>query len=376
MKSPSRATTLKTTGLQTLQDYRVGFTGVLLGPKSPKKKSWSDHAAQQMESFSRPQLPPLGSPTKIRQAQIKVSLGRLSSDVPDQWTNPERNKVKNCLSRMGSKDFADRMVDKASAASPNNRLQLSRSSSLPTVVPKQRQPKLVQKDAACKLNELLGYEHRNGSTQKSAADAVMRPNVFAQQQQRSCSAARRRPIMQTKEADNTDALGEFLEHWEDSLCAPMWKRGNSNFTRFNLAEARKLGEIDPDCNATPTTCSGSPASSRCSSSFSSHRAASYAKPENGIPYAAKLFALLDRDGNRLIDKDEWSFFFEIACKGSIFHDILRFLFKAADVDEDGKLDEHEWMHYVEGVIAKIGMQAWGEMANRVAEQLNAPRVAE
>jgi len=89
------------------------------------------------------------------------------------------------------------------------------------------------------------------------------------------------------------------------------------------------------------------------------------KPEDKIPYALKLYSLLDIDGNRLIDKEEWSLFFEIASQRSIFADILRSLFKAADVDGDGILDEHEWVNYCEGIIAKIGMQAWGEMARRV-----------
>jgi len=282
-------------------------------------------------------------------------LGRFSSDLPD-WTNPALNKVKKLATRMESQEIADRMQKRMggkdstssqdSLSNQDSTSRMSRSTSLPQVGPK------LQRNAVSMLN---GNSHM--SMQKSAADATMPPIGFAQHRQRSCAAAPRR--LNIKKADNADALAEFLNEWDNKQCA----RGKSRKTN------KELTSSTDSTSTSPTTCPGSPATSCCSSSFSSVRGTSYRKPDNGIPYAAKLFGLLDQNDNRLIDKEEWSLFFEIAGRGSIFHDILRFVYKAADVDEDGKLDEHEWMNYVEGVIAKIGTQAWGEMANKVIKEL-------
>lgn len=346
------AATLKTGGLQTLQDHRGLFR-----PDSAKKP-WSDQTAQLMEPFALPgqasrearmkrtssaarynHHPPDGwnnlvkigneytkNESKCKNLPYKTRSNSIPSwsvsDIPDELTNVERHKVKNqSLSKLHTPVETACKDVLASTAERSRRL---RSDSLPTLSCKQRPLMPLQRTAVSILSE-----HRNWS--------ILRSPNFEQNEKNSLNGM----------------------------------HGIPNLPYFDLTEIKKPGE---DSSTPATTANCSPATSRCSSSTGKARSVALprrAMPGMRIPQAAEVFALLDTNGNHFIDVSEWSVFHEIASRGSIFHEILRLLFKAADVHGNGKLDEHEWMEYVAAIVSKIGLQAWEEMAARVTQELNA-----
>lgn len=211
----------------------------------------------------------------------------------------------------------------------------------------------------------------NATELKSTADALMNSDAFVQKQKKSCakdvSSGDRACKTQKAESNSTnmDAIGSLVRKWEESLAAV------HHLPCFHSVEANK-----PGAGATPaTTAPCSTSTSRCSSS--SGRAPSlverqHSAPGIHFPHAMEVFALLDKSGDRFIDASELSVFHEIACRDSIYYEILRLLYKAIDMDDNGKLDEHEWMNYVDAVVTKIGLPAWKEMASRVVEELSTP----
>jgi len=272
-------------------------------------------------------------------------------------------------------------IDLQSDASQGRSLRRLRSNSLPMLGPRSSP---LQRNAVSILSE-----HRSEGKQEATTEELMGPHARVQQKRKSCPAALgnihlfmnanhcyqayKTNEMMSEGANNVETWGNSLVH------------GNPSLKRLDLMKTSTPGEG----GSTPATrASCSRASSACSSDDSKAPLPGRTQSMHGmeslclesiqkkkrmrIPYAAEVFALLDKDGDRFIDSSEWSVFHEVACKGSIFHEILRLLFKAADVDHNGKLDEDEWMNYVAAIITKIGLSAWEEMANKVAEELEVP----
>lgn len=375
-------TTLKTSGWQSVHDYRSlrptsapmeKFPGKI-GKEYTKNESTYDKAQSKMRSNS-------------------VTSWSMS-DIPNDLTNLQRNRMnRQSLSNLqlpvktGYKDLpVPERYNSRNSISQGGSLQKVRSNSLPMLSPMQRRQTPPQRNAVGILSE-----HGNMSKQKSSGAELMNSEAAVQQRRRSCPSALTNPnlikhadqVRKTKDL-NIDAFpaGVFAQNWENSLADV---HGNLNLPRFNSLEINKPGE----CGTPATTASCSPASTaRCSSSEgrASLPGRRPSMPTMQMPVTAdgfdiqdfksrqtagKLFALLDKDDNHCIDASEWYVFYQIACQGSVYHDILRLLFKAADVDENGMLDEKECMTYTAAIVAKIGPQAFQEIASKVTEELHA-----
>jgi len=100
-------------------------------------------------------------------------------------------------------------------------------------------------------------------------------------------------------------------------------------------------------------------------------------------HAAEIFALLDNNGNKSIDIGEWELFNglvrrlspELVDHVSSPRSGAHAAFKAADTDNNGQVDEKEWMEYMSAIVITIGERAWDEAAGRVKKELHQQRKA-